>query len=246
MSEADSLTARVAEAERNQTHPTIRPRDAASLIVYDPDGPRVLMGRRSARHTFMPGRYVFPGGRVDPADSRVPVAGSFDETTHNQLAARTSARHRPARARAFGIAALRETFEETGVLIGRADADAVPRSAPFAGFAARGLSLDLSRLAFIARAITPPGRSRRYDTRFFLAPRSAIAAVDETVVGPDAELEDIAWVPINEAKAMPLPAITVTVLDDLADRLAGDPALKPGGPVPFYRWERTGFTRTIL
>ncbi len=156
------------------------------------------------------------------------------------------ARHRAARARAFGIAALRETFEETGVLIGRPDSAALPRSAPFAGFATRGLALDLSRLAFIARAVTPPGGPRRYDTRFFLARRDMIADIDTTVVGADAELEDIAWVPIEEAKAMPLPAITITVLDDLAHRLATDPALEPGGPVPFYRWERTGFTRTIL
>ncbi|WMS42734.1 NUDIX hydrolase [Acuticoccus sp. MNP-M23] len=246
MSGAETLSGRVSDAERNQKHPTMRPRDAASLIVYDPDGPRVLMGRRSMRHTFMPGRYVFPGGRVDATDARVPVASSFHEDTHRQLAAHAGARHRPARARAFGIAALRETFEETGVLIARPQADAVPRSKPFAGFAERGLSLDLSRLAFIARAVTPPGRPRRYDTRFFLAWRDTIADIDPAVVGADAELEDIAWVPIHEAKAMPLPAITLTVLDDLEHRLAEDPALQPGGSVPFYRWERTGFTRTIL
>lgn len=244
---AEELTARLNAGERDRDHPPVKVRDAASLVILDPAGPSVLMGRRNARHTFMPNRFVFPGGRVDVADSRVPVARPYHPETAQKLSSQTSSRHGPTRLRALGVAALRETFEETGALIGRSDSDRVPTSAPFAAFATRGLALDLSALSFIARAITPPGRPRRYDTRFFLVPRSAVVAIDDTIVGgEDAELEEIAWVPIEEARGMPLPTITITVLDELTRRLAADPGLKPATPVPFYRWQRKAFTRQLL
>jgi len=243
---AETLTARLTEAERDRSHPPVPVRDAASLIVYDREGPSVLMGRRNARHAFMPNRFVFPGGRVDPADSRVAIAAPFDPVTQRKLAAHTSARHGPARLRAFGVAALREAFEETGVLIGRPSAGATPTSPAFAAFAARGLGLDLSRLAFVARAVTPPGRPRRYDTRFFLLPREAVIDIDPTIVGDNAELEEIAWVPVDEARALPLPTITLTVLDEMTERLAKDPHLSQDAPVPFYRWRGSGFTRIVL
>ncbi|MEO1103739.1 MAG: NUDIX hydrolase [Pseudomonadota bacterium] len=243
---AEHLTARLTSADRDRSHPPIRVRDAASLIVYDPDGPKVLMGRRNARHAFMPNRFVFPGGRVDATDSRVPVARPFHDTTQQKLLAATRARHGVPRTRALGVAALREAFEETGVLIGAFGADRLPRTAPFEGFAKRGIGLDLSVMAFVARAITPPGRPRRYDTRFFMVPHTAIAAVDETVVGEDAELEEVAWVPIGEAKTMPLPVITVTVLEELEDRLQSDPHLSPEAPVPYYHWRGRGFVRELL
>jgi len=243
---ADHFTARLNADERGRPHPPVKVRDAASLVILDPSGPSVLMGRRSARHTFMPNRFVFPGGRVDVADSRVPVARPYHPETAQKLAATTSSRHTPTRLRALGVAALRETFEETGVLIGRSGSPRIPTSAPFAAFAERGLALDLSALTFIARAITPPGRPRRYDTRFFLATRSQVVDIDETIVGADAELEEIAWVPIADTRQMALPTITLTVLDELTRRLADDPALSPATPVPFYRWQRKAFTRQLL
>lgn len=242
----DELTQRLSEAERDRSHPPVKIRDAATLIILDPDGPSVLMGRRNAQHVFMPNRFVFPGGRVDVADSRVPVARHYHPETAQKLTASTSTRHTPTRVRAFGIAALRETFEETGVLIGRRDSGRIPKSPPFAAFAARGLALDLSALTFVARAITPPGRPRRYDTRFFLVPRTSVVEIDETIVGAGAELEEIAWVPIAEARDLPLPMITLTVLDEVLRRLDADPELSPETPVPFYRWQRKAFTRQLL
>ena len=67
---------RMNEVERDLTHPYVRPKDAATLILVDRSGPapKVLLGKRHARHKFMPGRYVFPGGRVDPDDRLMPVA----------------------------------------------------------------------------------------------------------------------------------------------------------------------------
>lgn len=243
----EALTARLTAAERDRSSPPVRVRDAASLIVLDRSGPAVLMGRRSARHVFMPRRFVFPGGRVDPADARVPVACGHDPATLRKLTTRVRAAKGPARARALGVAALRETFEETGVLIGRRDApQALPRGQVWRPFAERGLALDLSPLAFVCRAITPPGRPRRFDTRFFVVDRDAIADSDPGRIGPDAELEEIAWVGIEEARAMALPTITLTVLDELMARLSADPGLSPEGPVPFYRWVRGGFVRDVV
>lgn len=245
---AEALTERLSGAERDRSHGPVKVRDAATLIIYDdeaPQGPSVLMGRRSAKHVFMANRYVFPGGRVDPSDSRVGVEHGFAPKTEEQLCAETGVRYTPTRAKALGVAALREAFEETGVLIGR-EGGPPPRAAAFAAFAYRGLALDLSALSFVARAITPPGRPRRFDTRFFLVPRRAIVATDDTIVGPDGELEDVAWLPIEKARTLELPTITLTVLDELDARLAEDPQLKPGGPVPFYRWRGSGFERIIL
>ncbi|MEM9222482.1 MAG: NUDIX hydrolase [Pseudomonadota bacterium] len=243
---AEFLTKRLTALDRDRTHPPIRVRDAASLIIYDPDGERVLMGRRSAKHVFMPNRFVFPGGRVDPTDGRVRVAGEFDALTTEKLLRDTSKRHGPARVRALGVAALREAFEETGVLIGVEGGGPLPQTTAFSGFWRRTLALDLSQLSFIARAVTPPGRPRRYDTRFFMVPREAVAAIDDSVVGADAELEEIAWVPISDAMELPLPIITVTVLDELRARLADDPQLSPDRPVPYYRWRGRGFVRKLL
>ncbi|WP_461427123.1 NUDIX hydrolase [Gymnodinialimonas sp.] len=244
---ARHLTEQAYQEERDTAHPPAKVRDASSLIVFDPAGPSVLMGRRSTRHTFMPGRFVFPGGRVDAADSRVPVALPYHPATARKLATSVSKRLGETRVRAFGIAALRETFEETGVLVGRDDLERIPRSPPFAAFKARGLALDLSALSFVARAITPPGRPRRYDTRFFLVARDKVAAIDETLVGgANAELEEIAWVPVETARTMDLPTITHTVIDEVMTRLAEDPALSPDAPVPFYRWQRKAFTRQLL
>src|SRR6185312_16240839 len=90
-----------------------RPRDAATLILLDSKGGEVhvLMGRRHARHAFMPGKFVFPGGRTDPDDGRVPVTDMLDPLEEAKLLA-TIARRSQARARAIALSAIRETYEE--------------------------------------------------------------------------------------------------------------------------------------
>lgn len=221
-------------------------RDAASLIIVDRKGPSVLMGRRSMKHVFMPGRFVFPGGRVDPTDARVRPAAPYDDATLAKLLVATRAGTGEARARALGVAALRETYEETGVLIGRRGAQALPGGPAWTAFADRGIGLDLSVLRFFMRAVTPPGRPRRFDTRFFAVDREAIAEIDPARVGEDAELEEIAWVLLAEARDLDLAAITHVVLDELAARLGEDAALPPGGPVPYYRFIKQARSRIEL
>src|SRR5262245_11452055 len=93
----------------------VKPRDAASLIIWrdGAEGTEVLMGRRSARGAFVPDFFVFPGGRIDPADRLVRPATPLDPTAAARMAVRGDA----AFAEALALAAVRETFEETGLLL---------------------------------------------------------------------------------------------------------------------------------
>jgi len=214
--------------------PNVRPKDAATLILLDRSDriPKVLMGRRHHSHVFLPGKFVFPGGRVDPADRLMPVAGELDKRAQVRLMRKTSAPS-AAKARTFALTAIRETFEETGLLIGKkAEAGKVPPG-PWAEFARANVMPDLSSIHFIARAITPPHRPRRYDTRFFTADSSAIAHRIDGVVGPDAELVELVWKPIAEAQKLDLIAITQIILRDLQAQI--DAGFRHDQPVPFYR-----------
>lgn len=220
-------------AKADKRDPKQKIRDAATLILLDRSAgkPQVLMGRRSMKHAFMPGRFVFPGGRTDPADSRVPCAAAL----HPQEEARlmTATRISAARARAIAMSAVRETYEEAGLLLGKSG-DFATQKADWQGFVTNSVMPSLDQLRFVARAITPPGRVRRFDTRFFAAWRDdvAVALPDG---GPTQELEELVWLPIAEAKEMEIPPITRSVLSALEERLVDDPQLSPGGRIPFFR-----------
>ena len=240
------LASRLSEEEREKRFRNMRPRDAATLILIDRSGPvlKVLMGRRHDRHKFMPGKFVFPGGRVEPYDSRMPAAGEMPASTQARLLDK-SRRPSAARARAIALAAIRETCEETGLLIGRpTDATASVPDPSWQPFVTGGVVPDLEKVHFIARAITPPGRSRRFDTRFFAADAVAIVARTGGVIGPDSELTELVWVPFDEARTLDLPAITHMVLDDLEARIRD--GFGRDLPVPFYRQERGRFVRRLL
>src|SRR5262249_59645006 len=155
----------------------LRPRDAATLIIVDSSSgePRVLLGRRRLDMVFMPGRYVFPGGRVDPCERQVTVEDDLRPSDLEKLMVAMKGTPGVARARALALAAVRETFEEAGLLFGtRLGAGAPPKAPNWRAFFATGYRPALGRLTFFARAITPPGRPRRFDSRFFCADAEAI------------------------------------------------------------------------
>jgi 8-oxo-dGTP pyrophosphatase MutT (NUDIX family) len=223
-----------------------RPRDAATLILLDrKDGEfRVLIGRRHMRHAFMPGKFVFPGGRTDPADSRIPVAAPLEPAEETRLTARAG-RVGATRARAIALSALRETYEEAGLLIGRRGAFATGKP-DWQGFVSHGVQPSLEAVRLVARAITPPGRVRRYDTRFLAVWRDEVA-VELPGGGPTNELEELIWLPLKEARQADIPTITLTILGELEKRLVEDPLLRPGGgEIPFYRLLHGRFVREIL
>lgn len=228
----------ITAAERRAAHPNQRPRDAATLILLEHRAgvPHVLMGRRSKAHVFYPDAFVFPGGRVDRSDGAVPTTDAFPSATAARLTTRLKGRASARRARAFAMAAIRETFEETGILIGRAGP--TPRwsgCAEWRAFLDHGVAPALEGLAFIARAITPPRRSRRFDARFFAADADvAIAKALPLDQRPSQELSELVWLPLPEALELPIPSITQTVIGDVQARLEAPGGLLGDAPVPFY------------
>lgn len=242
-----ALTDRLTSAERERRWPNVRPKDAATLILIDRSGkePRVLMGRRHHGHKFMPGKFVFPGGRIELGDRHMPVAGTLHPRAEAALMARVT---RPPRhiGRALALAAIRETYEETGLLLGTKEHGAPEQApdGPWTAFRDRNIFPDLEAVQLVARAITPPRRPKRFDTRFFAADRDAIAEEVGGMVGPDSELVELAWVSVEEAQALELPSITQVILEELEHRLAQ--GFSPDLPVPFYYERHKRFVRELL
>jgi 8-oxo-dGTP pyrophosphatase MutT (NUDIX family) len=211
----------------------LRPKDAATLVIVkrDAGAPRVLMGQRHGNMAFMANKYVFPGGRIDPADMRISVTSQL----RPHVAARAGHGSTPARARGLALAAIRETFEETGILIGERS-EVVPRTrAPaWKKFFEHKVVPRLDTLEIIARAVTPPNRTRRFDARFFMVDADAI--VHELEELDNEELLTPAWLTLDEARALDLPSITRTVLDEVEARVSE--GADPSRPIPFYRFSR--------
>ena len=195
------------------------------------------MGRRNPRLAFMPGKFVFPGGRTEADDRSMPVAGALPDYAEAALTRQVS---RPPRdlGRILALAAIRETYEETGLLVGTRDYGP-PETAPpgWAAFAAHGVMPDLEGLHLVARAITPPKRVRRFDTRFFTAERAGVVGEEPGRVGPDQEFVELDWVRLDAARKLDLPYITRAVLDDLEAQIAA--GFAPHREIPFH-FERYG------
>jgi len=243
---AARLLERLRESDHVRDHPTVRPRDAATMIIIDRSGPspQVLLGRRHHGHKFMPGKFVFPGGRVEPFDGRMPSATPLEPRVAARL---MHAMRRPSavRARAFALAAIRETFEESGILLGtKSRAPVRSPGGAWDGYVAAGVVPDLAAVHFVARAITPPGRTKRFDTRFFAIDAEEIAARQDGVVGPDTELTELVWLPIREASRLELPTITAAVLEELTSRIAA--GFAHDLPVPYYRMVNRRRARDLL
>ena len=240
------LTERMTNSERNQSFPDSEPRDAATLMLIDRSGPKpkVLLGRRHDSHKFMPGKFVFPGGRIESLDAQMTAVSELHPATQTKLCERVALPSAEF-ARSLALAAVREMAEETGLLLGvkRDEAPASPGEI-WAEFAKRKVHPDLGQLHFIARAITPPKRPKRFDTRFFTADASAIADTIEGVVGPDSELVELTWVPIEEAAHLDMPTITGVVLEELGNRVLAGMAHEL--PVPFYYMQDQKFFRELL
>ncbi len=224
----------------------LRPRDAATLILVDSASgtPRVLLGKRRMDMKFMPGKYVFPGGRVDRADRTM---GSSDDLAPAEIAnllVDMKGGQSPDRARALALAAVRETWEEAGLVIGApAIGAAVPKDASWRDFHDQGFLPRLAPLSFFARAITPPGRPRRFDTRFFCVDATAIV---HRAKPPQDELSDLVWMDLIEARSLDLPPITRVVLEDLGDRLKLGPLGGTDAPVPYYFNRNGSFKRELI
>ncbi|WP_366075867.1 NUDIX hydrolase [Phenylobacterium sp.] len=208
----------------------MRPKNAATVMIIRRDGPkpRVLMGRRHGGHSFMPDRWVFPGGRIDRADYHAPYANDL----RADVAAVFDAYLKPGRGRALALAAIRETWEEAGLLLAR-PGPARPSAGPWRSFVEQGALPDLEALDVVARAITPPMVGKRFDTWFLVADAERLMSLERQ---PDCgELEEIAWVDFDEAQALPLPSVTRMMIKESVERMKD-----PARPKPFLRFRAGG------
>lgn len=224
----------------------VRPRDAAALVILDHSTgePRALMGRRRPDMVFLPNKFVFPGGRVDRGDFTAPSSDELHPIEAAKLLLDMKGGPSASRARALALAALRETYEEAGLLIGGPATPARPAAGEsWQPFVAEGVIPRLSGLTYFARAITPPGRPRRYDTRFFCVEATEIARRIEI---PDGELSALDWFTLDDMRALDLPGITRVVIEDLADWLAAGLPRARELPVPFYFHRNGSFERVML
>lgn len=202
--------------ERAAAEP-IRPAATTVLLRRTADGPQVLMGQRGAGAVFMPSKYVFPGGGVDPADHQPLKPALLADTCLTRLT-----QHLPDPAPspgALATAALRELAEETGLTL-------TPSTTP--------------ALRFIFRAITPPGRSRRFDARFFLIDATHIEGDPDDFSAASDELSHLHWIGTDAARALDLPFITEVVLAEINAVAMGHPDqgvpfFDNSGPTPTFR-----------
>ena len=175
---------------------TGKPRLAASLIVVDDDAKeaRVLMGRRSMDHVFLPGFHVFPGGALEPQDRSGLVL--LHDRDAERMASAMGSGGNASRAHSLARAAIRELAEETGY-----DLAEGPR-----------------HLAPIGRAITPPGNVRRFDTWFFVAKAQDLLRVTNDT---DRELGDVGWVQLPFDSGIKVHHITRTMMAVALDHVSG-------------------------
>lgn len=220
---AEAPTAAVSK----QGQPPIR--DASTLVLVRMRGatPEVLMGERSSGHVFYPHHYVFPGGRVDRSDGYVTPATDL----RPEVEARLQASATPRRARALALAAVRETFEEAGLILGaKAAAPARPPKG-WGPFYDTGFGPALDQMTYIYRAVTPPNRPRRFNARFFVANYEAVTAqadIDED------ELLKLHWRDVDSALDLKIRPITAIVLKEIKQRVA-EGGLHADRPVKFVK-----------
>ena len=206
-------------------------RNAASVIVLRDRAtrPRILMGQRGAKAAFMPSKFVFPGGAVDPADADIGLAEPISPVCAARL--KQDIIVPPVTPNALAAAAIRELWEETGQLLGARD-DWPDAPEDWRDFAARGHRPSASPLQFVFRALTPPGRPRRFDARFFLVDADDLASDPDDFSAASDELSHLQWVDLAEVRQLSMPFITEVVLSEVQARITDR---DPPASVPFFK-----------
>lgn len=217
-------------------------RDAATIVLIrdgEGDAPRVLMGQRGSGAAFMPNKFVFPGGAIDPDDSRIALAAPLAGDEHRRLTHNPVTEAAPP-PEAMICAAIRELWEEAGLMLGTPGTWQGPLPDDWRAFAQAGRRPTPEGLRYIFRAITPPGRTRRFDARFFLARAEAIAADLDDFSHACEELSHLHWIELAEARRLDLPFVTEVVLAEAAavlksGRIDSVPFFDNSGPVATFR-----------
>ena len=205
-------------------------RNAATVIVLRDrhETPHILMGQRGAKAAFMPNKFVFPGGALDPGDADIPLVHPVPHPCLDRLAEDAPAGLETA----LAVAAIRELWEETGLVLGHPGAWGGPVPADWADFAATGHRPSAEALQFVFRAITPPGRPRRFDARFFLVDAAMIRGDLDDFSRASDELSHLQWVGLDDVRSFDMPFITEVVLSEVQKRAQ---SVEPPESVPFFK-----------
>lgn len=209
-------------------------RDAATVIVVrDPEtNPRILMGQRGSKAAFMPNKFVFPGGAVDAEDYDVALATSLSEQCCDRLLDDMRPETPETAVHALAVAAIRELWEETGLILGDKGDWADSPAQDWTDYAATGHVPSAQSMQFVFRAITPPGRPRRFDARFFLINADMLSGDLDDFSRASEELSHLQWVGLKDARSFDLPFITEVVLAEIEGQL---PDLSAPASVPFFK-----------
>ena len=212
-------------------------RDASTVILLRDrtSNPRILVGQRGEKAVFMPNLFVFPGGGVEPGDAELQLAGRPGPQCLRRLKLRCG----PDITDVLLACAVREVWEETGIRLARRRREAQAElPAEWSSFGKGGYRPSAEGLAFVYRAITPPGRTRRFDARFFLADldKADLAGDPDDFSCASSELSRLQWIPLADAFDFNIPSITRLVVATVSKLLAdgGDPSSVP------FRFSRGG------
>ncbi len=219
-------------ARDNSGNAPLKPRDASTLIVWRQGvgGAEVLMGRRSRNAAFIPDFFVFPGGRVDPGDHAVNAATPFDPAAIERMDVRGDT----SLAKALAIAAVRETFEETGLMLAESGDIGEAANAEWAHWKAHSLAPRLHSLTCFGRAITSPISPIRFHARFFIASAEAL----QGELAGSGELSELSFYPVTDVLAhLPVVDVTEFMLNRVSSYAAASPEFNPLTPVFSYKDE---------
>lgn len=229
----------VAGEYREANAKSVRPRDASTLIIvrHEKGKPKILMGKRAAGHKFMPNKFVFPGGRLDLIDQRLQVPKGLSAPVMKRLRKETRKNVSDNKLRGLALAAIRETYEETGLIIGRQTKKNLRTSnSVWQSYFDYGVEPPLEKMDFICRAITPTHRTRRFDTRFFMVYDEFIHTDPEEMQKASGELLDLHWLTLPAARKLDLPVITRSVIDMVEERMKLDHKAQIKKPAPYVRF----------
>lgn len=229
-------------------------RDASTLLIvrHDLDRPQVLMGQRAENSVFMPGSVVFPGGAVEPSDKTI----RFEHPLKKECRARLMLETQTVTPEELVGAAIRELWEETGLFLAQPTSskeppivtsqDAAPpeQSEFHRTLHEKGFVLDARALTFFFRAITPPGHTRRFDARFFLADAGSLWGDIEDFSASDLELNGLGWLGIDDARKRNIPLVTDMVLAELKAHLETAHAISS---IPYFHMggDKNGISRLV-
>lgn len=205
-------------------------RNASTVIVLRDRAtqPHILMGQRGAKAVFMPNKFVFPGGAVDTGDADIRLGTPLPDLCHTRLKEDSATDL----SNALAVAAIRELFEETGQILGHSEEWNGDVPADWVDFAASGQTPSAAGLQFVFRALTPPGRPRRFDARFFLVDAEELTTDPDDFSAASDELSHLQWVALDKVRSFDMPFITEVVLSEIQARATDR---TPPVSVPFFK-----------